>query len=104
MKKYLFLIVVTPLLLAGCRSSILQDPTTMISYTVPQTSHVTLTVENSYNTVVMTPVDTIQQAGNYMVALSMSSFQEGVYFYTLQCNGVGNSYYSKVTQPMLLLK
>jgi hypothetical protein len=104
MKKYFFLIVIPALLLTGCRSSILQDPSTLIEYDVPQLSHVTLTVENSYNTVVRTLVDADQGPGTYKVTFDASSLQEGVYFYTLECKGIGNSFYFKITKRLVLLK
>jgi hypothetical protein len=88
----------------GCKSSILEDPTTVINYSVPQASHVKLTVENSYNTLIATLVDKQQQSGYYAVNMDMSNLPEGIYFYTIECKGINNGYYSKITRQILLVK
>jgi PBP1b-binding outer membrane lipoprotein LpoB len=104
MKKYFLAIVALIFFFAGCRSTILQDPSTLIQYSLQQTAHVRLAIENSYNTVVATPVDTIQQAGIHAVSLDMGVFPEGIYFYTLEFRGIGNGYYYKATKSLVLLK
>ncbi len=42
--------LVLVIILFGCKSSILDDPSTIIRYSVPEISMVKLTIENSYNT------------------------------------------------------
>ena len=96
--------VAVSLVLAGCRSSILEDPTLLIPYSVPHPSHVTLTIENAYNTVVATLVDQDQLPGQYRVVLDMGGLQEGVYFYTVECKGLQSDFYSKSTRKILNLK
>ena len=100
MKKLILLAFV----LAGCRSSILDDPTTTIQYSVAEPSHVKMTIENSYNTVIATPVDEDQQAGIHGVAVSLSGLTEGIYFYTVERKGLRSNYYLKTTSQLLLLK
>lgn len=92
------------LLITGCRSSILDDPSTIIGFQVPEDSHVTLTIENNYNTVIATPVDKDMTAGNYEVNFNASNLLSGVYFYTIECKGINNNYYYKSTKKMLLVK
>lgn len=96
---FLFIILCT-----GCRSSILDDPTTRISYTVEQPSHVKLVVENSYNTVIAVPVDNDLAIGTYSVNINSSFWLEGEYFYTIECKGLNSDYYSKTTKALLLIK
>jgi hypothetical protein len=92
------------LCLLGCRSSIVDDPSTRISFDVTQPSHVTLTIENSYNTVMSIPLDGDMTAGMYAVNVDASSWVEGIYYYTLECKGINSDYYLKTTKTMLLIK
>ncbi len=88
----------------GCKSSIVDDPATNIIYSVPQESHVKLTVENSYNTVITILVNKNQNAGRYNVSFSTNDLAEGVYFYTLELKGINNNFYLKNTKYILLEK
>lgn len=88
----------------GCHSSILDDPSTVIAYQIPEKSHVTLTIENNYNTVIATPVDKDMSAGNYSVSFNASNLLTGVYFYTIESKGINSNYYYKSTKKMLLIK
>jgi len=92
------------IILNGCNSSILDDPTTSIHYSVAERSHVKLTIENSYKTLIATLVDEEQFAGTYQVSFIMSDLAEGVYFYTIELKGTDSDYYYKVTKPMILVK
>jgi hypothetical protein len=105
-KSYLFSISVLLLLLLipGCRSSILDDPSTSIDYQIPEKSHVTLTIENNYNTIILTPVDKDLTAGNYEVNFDASHLLAGVYFYTIEARGINSNYYYKSTKKLLLIK
>lgn len=102
MKKYLFVIAIT-VLIFGCNSSIVDDPTTTIMYSVPELSHVKLYVENSYYTIVANLVDEVKQAGVYEVAFDINNLAEGIYFYTIELKGESGSY-SKTTHNMFLIK
>jgi len=104
MKAFYYSVVIFFLCVAGCRSSILEDPTTLIPFSVAQASHVTLTVANSYNTVIATLVDADLQRGQYRASFDASAVQEGVYFYTVECRGLQSDYYLKATQKILVLK
>ncbi len=104
MKIFSFKTFLFALVLFGCKSSILDDPSIGIRYSVPEKSMVKLTIENSYNTVILTPVDKEQIAGVYEVNFDASNFSEGVYFYTIELKGVNSTYYSKTTKNLLLVK
>ena len=105
MKKYFALFILISLISCGCRSSILDDPSTIIDYSIPQKSIVTLTIENSYNTVIATPVDhVVFDAGSRMVTVDGSKWLSGVYYYTIEYKGVNSNYYYKTTKKMLLIK
>jgi len=104
MKEFLLQLGVLACIVSGCRSSILEDPSISIQYSVPQAAHVTLNIENSYNTVIATPVDADLAAGHYVASFDASGVQEGAYFYTLEIRGVNNNYYSRSTRIFLLLK
>jgi hypothetical protein len=71
---------------------------------VPEDSHVTLTIENNYNTMIAKLVDQDQSAGYYSVDLSSSNLLAGVYYYTLEARGINNNHYYKSTKKMLLIK
>jgi hypothetical protein len=103
MKTIKIFITLSILFLIGCNSSIVDDPATTIRFLVPELSHVKLTVENSYATVITTLVDEERQAGVYEESFDNSNLAEGIYFYTLELsNEIGN--YSKSTIHFLLIK
>jgi len=102
--KNIYLAFLLAVILTGCKSSILTDPTTEINYSVPVASHVRLTVENNYNTLVATLVDTVKSPGNHSVIFNTHNVAEGVYYYTIEFKGVNNNFYLKTTKTMLLVK
>ena len=104
MKKFFLVLLLLLISLIGCKSSILEDPSTSIIYSVDQRSNVKLTVENSYNTLIATLVDKEHQPGVYRVSIDMNDLPEGVYFYTIEFKGIENNYYSKISKHMLLVK
>jgi hypothetical protein len=91
-------------LLGGCRSSILEDPSTMITFAVTAPSHVRVTVENSYNTVVATLVDADLNPGYHAVAFNSTGLQSGVYFYVVETREINSSTTVKTSHYMLLIK
>ncbi|MBI5471360.1 MAG: hypothetical protein HY961_03345 [Ignavibacteriae bacterium] len=97
-------LIAIALIAYGCRSSVLDDPVAIIRFNVQQRSHVKLTIENSYNSVVATLVDEVRDAGSYSVVFGADSLFEGVYFYTVECKGVDSAYYSKSTSQFLVIK
>lgn len=104
MKRFSLVAFLITILLIGCKSSILDDPSIVINYSVPEKSMIKLTIENSYNTIILTPVNKVQNAGDYKLNFDASNFPEGVYFYTVELKGVNTNYYSKTTKKMLLVK
>jgi hypothetical protein len=102
MKKYFVLIILT-FFVIGCNSSIVDDPTTTIKYSVPELSHVKLYVENSYDTIIATLVDTVQEAGNYQASFDANNLAEGIYFYTLKMTGESGKKYD-MTKQIILIK
>lgn len=92
--------------MAGCRSSILDDPSLTVPYSVAEPSHVTVTIENSYNTVVATLVDADQLPGLYHATFDAGGLQEGIYFYTVECTGldITSTYHVKSTNKILVVK
>jgi hypothetical protein len=67
-------------------------------------SHVKLTVENSYNTIISILIDREMQAGNHGVRFNATDLAEGVYYYTLEVRGLSGSHYYKLTRTLLLVK
>jgi hypothetical protein len=102
MKKYLLIIILTAFI-SGCNSSIVDDPTTIIMYPVPELSHVKLYVENSYDTIVATLVDEVKQAGVYDVVFDTNNLAEGIYFYTLKMTAESGKKYD-ITKQIILIK
>lgn len=74
------------------------NPSTTISYSIPKTSKVKVSVYNSNGEVVKTLVDEFKEAGNYQVTFNAFGLASGVYFYQLQA-GKFNS-----AKKMLLTK
>jgi hypothetical protein len=100
MKKLLLLFT---LLIFGCNSSILDDPSTTIKYSIPEPAHVKLSVENSYNTLIAILVNTNLPAGSFNANFDSSNLAEGIYFYILEIKPE-NGIETKTIKKMLLIK
>ena len=74
------------------------NPTTMISYSIPAMSHVTLRVYDILGRLVSTLVNGEQAPGEHVVRFDGTGLASGVYFYRLESNGFTQ------TKKLLLLK
>jgi hypothetical protein len=74
------------------------NPSTMLNYTLPQKSNVTLKVYDVLGKEVANLVNATQEAGNHSVNFNASKLASGLYIYTLKA---GNNVMSK---KMMLLK
>jgi hypothetical protein len=74
------------------------NPTTHISYVVPQKSDVTLKVFNVLGMEVATLFSGVQDAGNHVATFDAAKFSSGVYFYRLQTGSVS------ITRKMVFMK
>ncbi len=74
------------------------NPSTTISYSLPQSGAVTLKVYNIVGQEVATLINGFQNAGRYAVNFNAANFSSGVYFYRLQA-GVFNT-----VKKMMLIK
>ncbi|RJP72570.1 MAG: T9SS C-terminal target domain-containing protein, partial [Ignavibacteriales bacterium] len=60
------------------------NPTTTITYSIPEISHVQLIVYDVLGTEVSTLVNEVKATGNYEVKFSADGLSSGIYFYKLQ--------------------
>jgi len=74
------------------------NPSTVISYSIPKESRVTLKVYNVLGKEVATLVNSNQKAGEYKMQFNASKLATGVYFYTISAGDFVN------TKKMLLIK
>lgn len=74
------------------------NPSTSISYSVPQSGVVTLAIFNTLGQKVKEVVNQFQEAGNYTVSLNASDLSSGNYIYNINLNG------QSINKKMLLLK
>ncbi len=74
------------------------NPTTIIEYTVPKSSFVSLKVYNILGQEVATLYRGFQKAGSYKADFDASKLSSGVYLYNLQSNGF------TLTKKMVLMK
>ena len=74
------------------------NPTTQISYQIPENSFVNLVVYNSLGQEVTTLVNQTQSVGKYTVQFNASNLSSGVYIYKLQAGEFSS------TKKMLLMK
>lgn len=90
--------------LFGCQSSELEDPSTIIPFTIGEESFVKLQVLNSYDVVVATLINDYKPAGNYSVAFSAENLAEGIYFYVLEATGKSTGIHKKIVRQFVLVK
>jgi hypothetical protein len=74
------------------------NPTTIIEYSVPVRSQVSVKVFNLLGQVVMTLVDGVQQPGNYVATFNGTGLTSGVYFYKLESGNVS------ISKKLVLIK
>ncbi len=74
------------------------NPSTRISFTIPTSSEVTLSVYNTLGQEVATLMNEYKPAGSYEVEFSASNLTSGVYFYTLRAGQFSE------TRKMVLMK
>lgn len=74
------------------------NPSTVIRYSIPRRSFVTLIIYNSLGQKVTTLVNKEQNAGAYAVTFDASKLTSGVYFYSLLANNLF------ITKKLVLLK
>ena len=74
------------------------NPTTIIDYSIPQTSFVTLKIYDALGNEVASLINGQKSAGNYKIKFNGSKLSSGIYFYRLNA---GN--YSE-TKKMILMK
>ena len=60
------------------------NPTTIITYSLPQSGHVSLKVYDVLGRVVKTLVDEWETAGSHKAIFSAINFSSGMYFYNLR--------------------
>ncbi len=75
------------------------NPSTVISFEIAQTKHVTLKIYNILGELMTTLVDGVKEPGVYRVNLQASALSSGVYFYSLAADGATTQ-----TKKMLLLR
>lgn len=74
------------------------NPATMIRFTLPRASHITLTVSDALGRQVATLVDGRLSAGKHTKTFTASDLASGVYVYTLQTDA------NRISKKMLLAK
>ena len=82
------------------------NPSTVIRYSLSQTSYVALKIYDLLGREVMTVVNDVQRADNYSINFSGNSLPSGVYFYRLFTRTLNSkdSKESVITRKMLLIK
>ena len=75
------------------------NPSTVITFEIAQTKHVTLKIYNVLGKLVTTLVDGVKEPGVYRTTLQASALSSGVYFYSLAADGA-----TIQTKKMLLLR
>jgi hypothetical protein len=80
------------------------NPSTSISFSLPSTSMVILTIYNLLGQKVAALVDEIKDPGNYEVQWNAQNLTSGIYFYSLDAEGIGGKESFKSIRKMILLK
>jgi hypothetical protein len=79
------------------------NPVTTISFGLPNTAHVTLTVYDVLGKEIVTLVNETREAGTYSVQFDASNIPSGIYFYKMQADKPDESAFIKI-KKMILLK
>lgn len=79
------------------------NPSTAIKFSLKVDSKVSLKIYNPLGQEVMNILSDNYAAGNYNISVNASGLNSGVYFYTLEANGIDGSNFSS-TRKMILLK
>ena len=74
------------------------NPNTVIAYSLPKASHVSLRVFNALGQEVSALVNGLVEAGNHKVVFNASQFSSGIYYYRLEADGL------TLMKKMMLLK
>jgi hypothetical protein len=80
------------------------NPSTKISYTLPNQSRVRLQIYNSIGGVVRTLVDEVEDAGYYELNFNGSELSSGIYFYLMEASSMKGSVSYRAARKMILLK
>lgn len=104
MKKSHIVLFALFLSLFSCQSSELEDPSTVISYSIGEESFVKLQVLNSYDVVVATLINENKPAGFYSVMFRADNLAEGTYYYVLESTSKSTGVYKKIVQLFVLVK
>ncbi|MDR3666324.1 MAG: T9SS type A sorting domain-containing protein, partial [Ignavibacteriaceae bacterium] len=80
------------------------NPSTVIRYSLPNTSKVVLNIYNSLGQEVMRLKDETNTAGIYEVQFNSSKLSSGVYFYQLIAESVDGNKSFTSTKKMILMK
>jgi len=82
------------------------NPSTVIRYSLSQTSYVALKIYDLLGREVMTVVNDVQRADNYSINFSGTSLPSGVYFYRLFTRTLNSkdTKESVITRKMVLVK
>ena len=80
------------------------NPSTRISFDLPQKSFVTVKIYNAIGQLVMTPVNEERVAGNHILQINSNNIPSGVYFYEINAkeDNSGKNYVD--TKKMVLVK
>ena len=74
------------------------NPSTNIDYTLPEASHVTMSIYNTFGQAVTTLVNEFQSAGYKSVTFDASSYPSGIYFYQIRAGSF------KTSKKMIFVK
>ncbi|MGA7721032.1 MAG: multiheme c-type cytochrome [Ignavibacteriaceae bacterium] len=84
------------------------NPSTVIQYTLPYASNVTLTVYNITGQVINVLVNSAQTAGVHQTIMNATStrinLSSGIYFYSIQATSLDGSHSFRETKKMVLMK
>jgi hypothetical protein len=80
------------------------NPTTTISYNIPELSQVTITVYNLLGEIVEELIDLPHKPGLHKIDFDSTNLSSGVYFYALKANSIRNSITYYNVKKMIVIK
>jgi hypothetical protein len=78
------------------------NPSTIISYSIPQSGYVSIKIFNVLGKELLTLIDEFKEMGRYNIEFNASNMSSGIYYYQIQVLSPNNKVYKDIKKMILL--